>query len=185
MIFERRRVIALALIAEGGVLLLAAFLSGLLRLDLVFVSKRLWYDCVVAFGLTLPPLLLFILSMSKKALSLSFLRELRQFVVNNIKGMFSQTTFVDIFFICVLAGISEEALFRGVIQAKLGIIWASVIFGLLHFITPAYFIFATAMGFYLGWVFVLTNGLFVPILIHFLYDFGALVYLKYYVKDDG
>ncbi|MBF0316539.1 MAG: CPBP family intramembrane metalloprotease [Nitrospirae bacterium] len=181
---ERRRVVVLAIVVEGGLLLLAAVLSGRLRIELVFGSEHPLRDCLLALAWTIPPVAVFILSLSDRAMSLSFMAKMRQFVIQHIRTMFIDTTLVDIVFICMLAGASEEALFRGIIQAKFGIIWASVVFGLLHFISPAYFVFATAMGLYLGWVFAMYESLFVPILIHFLYDLGAIVYLKYYIKGE-
>ncbi|MBV6343079.1 CPBP family intramembrane glutamic endopeptidase [Candidatus Magnetobacterium casense] len=181
---ERRRVVVLAVAVEGGLLLLAAVLSGRLHIGLVFGSERPLRDCLVALAWTLPPVAVFVISLSEMAMSLSFMRTMRQFVINHIRAMFINTTFVDVVFICILAGVGEEALFRGIVQVKFGIIWGSVIFGLLHFVSPAYFVFATAMGLYIGWVFTLYNSLFVPILIHFLYDLGAIVYLKYYVKEE-
>ncbi|MBF0537430.1 MAG: CPBP family intramembrane metalloprotease [Nitrospirae bacterium] len=192
MTIQRRRVVVLAVVVEGGLLLLAAILSRILRIELVFASGHPLHDCLLALPWTVFPLAVFVLSMNDKAMSFfiapgrtwAFLKTMRQFVIQHIRAMFVSTTLVDVVFICMLAGVSEEALFRGIIQARLGIIWASVIFGLLHFISPAYFIFATVMGLYLGWVFVLYNGLFVPILVHFLYDLGAIVYLKYYVKEE-
>ncbi len=79
---------------------------------------------------------------------------------------------------------AEELLFRGVIQVKLGIVGASIIFGLLHFITPAYCVIATIMGFYLGFLFQYYESLLIPIQLHFIYDLGALLYLRYYVSAE-
>jgi membrane protease YdiL (CAAX protease family) len=41
------------------------------------------------------------------------------------------------------------------------------------------------MGFYLGVVFQQSGGLLAPVIIHFLYDLAALIYLRYYVKTEG
>ncbi|KJU87663.1 tr [Candidatus Magnetobacterium bavaricum] len=181
---ERKRVVVLAIIVEGGLLLLAAALSGSLHIKLVFGSGHPLRDCLLAVAWTVPPVAVFVLSLSDRAMSLSFMATMRQFVIQHVRAMFINTTLVDVVCICMLAGVSEEALFRGIIQAKFGIVWASVVFGLLHFISPAYFVFATAMGLYLGWAFAMYDSLFVPILVHFLYDLGAIVYLKYYVKEE-
>ena len=107
---------------------------------------------------------------------------LRKIIITDIKNLFSNTNLLDICLISILAGFAEELLFRGVIQVKLGIVGASIIFGLLHFITPAYCVIAIIMGFYLGFLFQYYESLLIPIQLHFIYDLGALVYLRYYVR---
>jgi hypothetical protein len=94
--------------------------------------------------------------------------------------MFSEAKLPDLCFISVFAGLAEELLFRGVIQVKLGIVGASIIFGLLHFITPAYCVIATIMGFCLGFLFQYYDSLLIPIQLHFIYNLGALIYLRYF-----
>jgi membrane protease YdiL (CAAX protease family) len=86
--------------------------------------------------------------------------------------------------LAIAAGVGEELLFRGVLQAELAMLWgpwsalvvASIVFGLCHWITPAYAIIATIMGAYLGGLYWYTGGLLVPVLVHTLYDFVAFVY---------
>ncbi|MCZ7639496.1 MAG: CPBP family intramembrane metalloprotease [Verrucomicrobia bacterium] len=88
--------------------------------------------------------------------------------------------------ISLLAGIGEEALFRGSLQAGLtpalgplvaGAL-AAVAFGLGHAITPAYVGLAMLVGALLGWEAHVTGGLLAPSLTHALYDFVALLYLR-------
>ncbi len=109
---------------------------------------------------------------------------LRRTIIHDIKAIFSDTKLLDLFFISACAGLAEELLFRGAIQVKFGIIVASIIFGLLHFVTPAYCIIATIMGFYLGFLFQYYDSLLIPIQLHFVYDLGALIYLRYYYNED-
>ena len=54
---------------------------------------------------------------------------------------------------------------------------ASLLFGLMHPITRTYAVICMLVGLYLGGIWMFTNNLFVPIFIHALYDFLALVYL--------
>ena len=85
----------------------------------------------------------------------------------------------------ILAGTAEEVLFRGVVQQGLGhllpdgvaLAVTSILFGLAHFLTPAYALLAAAAGLYLGTLFLLQGNLLVPIVTHALYDFVALTYL--------
>eukprot|EP00638_Chattonella_subsalsa_P005493 CAMPEP_0117756306 /NCGR_PEP_ID=MMETSP0947-20121206/13994_1 /TAXON_ID=44440 /ORGANISM="Chattonella subsalsa, Strain CCMP2191" /LENGTH=223 /DNA_ID=CAMNT_0005575857 /DNA_START=160 /DNA_END=828 /DNA_ORIENTATION=- len=81
------------------------------------------------------------------------------------------------------AGFGEEMLFRGVIQNAVtniagdftGLSVASVIFGVLHFISPAYAILATISGFYFGAVFTSSGNIAIPIIAHAFYDLVALI----------
>src|SRR5262249_11289597 len=85
----------------------------------------------------------------------------------------------------LLAGVGEEMLVRGVIQTAVagwttplvGLLAASVVFGLLHALTPAYAVLTTVVGVYLGWLYIATGNLLAPMVAHGLYDFLALVFL--------
>lgn len=138
------------------------------------------HDFVIGTLGALIPLILFYLLLSEKVNSLPLLGSLRRTIIHDIKAIFSETKLLDLCFISVCAGLGEELLFRGAIQVKFGIVVASIIFGLLHFITPAYCIIATIMGFYLGFLFQYYDSLLIPIQLHFVYDLGALLYLRYF-----
>lgn len=91
--------------------------------------------------------------------------------------------------VSVLAGISEEFLFRGVVQGGLSELWtpalglisASLLFGAAHALTPGYLVLATIMGLYLGLLYYLSGNLLVPIIVHALYDWIAI---RYYLRDN-
>jgi membrane protease YdiL (CAAX protease family) len=86
----------------------------------------------------------------------------------------------------LIAGIAEEALFRGLAQAELaahlgwpaGIVLASVLFGLAHPISRTYVAIAALMGLYLGGLYLVTGNLAVPIVVHAVYDWGAFLLLR-------
>ena len=59
-----------------------------------------------------------------------------------------------------------------------GLLFTSLIFGLMHPLTPLYMIFAVLGGFVFGWSFLFFENLLVPISAHFLYDFVALYVLR-------
>lgn len=92
---------------------------------------------------------------------------------------------IDLVIIGLAAGIGEELLFRGWVQAYFaqavgvgpGLVAASLVFGLAHFITPAYFVITTLIGLYLGILWIATGNLIVPIVVHGLYDVFGLLYL--------
>lgn len=93
----------------------------------------------------------------------------------------------DLFILAAIAGLSEELLFRGVIQPWMESSWgipaalvgSNIIFGLAHAVTPLYAVLAALVGIYLS--LSLDYGgdrnLLLPIIIHGLYDFLAFVSL--------
>jgi membrane protease YdiL (CAAX protease family) len=90
----------------------------------------------------------------------------------------------EIIILAAAAGIGEEVLFRGVLQGLAGIWITSLVFGALHALTPAYFILATGIGLYLGFLQDHTGNLLVPITVHWLYDCVALVLLRKELRRD-
>ncbi len=77
----------------------------------------------------------------------------------------------------LIAGIPEEILFRGALQPVLGLVGASLIFGALHAITLAYFLYALVAGLILGGVAWLTGGLWTPVAAHIVIDVVMFVLL--------
>lgn len=170
---------------EGGALLIALLLASFFTLELFPLTHEPVRDLLIGTAAAVPPFLLFLFLISKAAEKVRFLGSLRKKITIEIRALFSGCTFVDLLIISLFAGLGEELLFRGIIQTKLGIIAASIIFGFFHALSPAYVIAATIMGFYLGAAYQLSGGLFVPVQIHFVYDLAALIYIRYFVSDTN
>lgn len=87
--------------------------------------------------------------------------------------------------LCGLAGLGEELLFRGFVQAWLGrqlgsaagLLLGGLIFGMVHALTPLYLVLAGLIGIYLGGVWMVTGNLLTPVVAHALYDLAALAWL--------
>jgi uncharacterized protein len=87
--------------------------------------------------------------------------------------------------LAALAGLGEEALFRGVLQPWLaGLVspWPAVLltgllFGTLHPVSVTYSVLATLAGVYFGFLVVITGNLLAPIVAHAGYDLVALLVL--------
>jgi membrane protease YdiL (CAAX protease family) len=180
---RRLKLLVLTLLIEGMVFIVALLLARLGGIALFPLSDNVLRDILLGTCAASFPLALLIFSLSKKAEAIPLLRSVRKTVRTEVKAVFSMARLIDICFICICAGFAEELLFRGVIQVKGGIIVASVIFGLLHCITPAYIVMATIIGFYIGIIYYLYHSLLLAIQLHFVYDFGALIYLKYFVNE--
>lgn len=92
--------------------------------------------------------------------------------------------------VAVLAGLGEEALFRGVLQSALaaaagpwaGLLAAALLFGGAHFVSRAYAALATLFGLYLGGLYLWSGNLLVPAAVHAAYDFVLLLYLRRRVR---
>jgi membrane protease YdiL (CAAX protease family) len=94
-----------------------------------------------------------------------------------IRDVLGPVAWWQILLIAGMAGLSEEVLFRGVVQREFGLLAASVLFGLCHPLSMAYVIYASLLGLYMGVVAKATGGLVAPILVHALYDAVGLWYL--------
>ena len=124
------------------------------------------------------------------------LNDLSEFMERQIIPLFQKATVVELLLISLAAGVGEEALFRGVIQTFLQqligtdnspvvpIVLASLLFGVVHFMTKEYFLISAVMGAYLGLWFWWTGDLIVPIVIHALYDWFALVYMRQTISEE-
>lgn len=92
-----------------------------------------------------------------------------------------------------LAGAGEELLFRGAIQgwlaqhvhASVAIVAASVMFGLVHYLSFTYFIVATGLGLALGTAYALTDSLVLVMVWHGFYDVIALYCLRRFPEWFG
>lgn len=84
--------------------------------------------------------------------------------------------------LALIAGVSEELMFRGVLQTAAdrqwplaaAIFFPSILFGILHARTVLYAIVAGFVSAYLGILFWMTQSLLAPMITHALYDFIAL-----------
>ena len=185
MHYPRRKILTLAFAVEGGVLLVALLLAGYFDIGFLPLSRDIVRDIFIGTAGALPPFAFFIFIMSERARNVPVIGPLRNIVVNEIKDIFSNSTLSDLVLISLLAGISEDFLFRGVVQLKFGIIAASILFGLVHAVSAAYMIVTALMGFYIGMLFQWSGSLLVPVQLHFIYDLGALDYLKYRVVPEN
>lgn len=173
----------IALLVEGITMALAVILARYYNIDLLPLSGNFIRDTLIGAAGAFLPFCFFVFLMSEKTKDISWFRSIRKIVTNDIKAIFLNAELIDIIIIALIAGIAEEMLFRGVLQVRFGIVTASIVFGLLHYISPAYVIIAALMGLYMGAFYYFSNSLLVPIQIHFLYDLAALIYLKYCITD--
>lgn len=76
--------------------------------------------------------------------------------------------------IALLAAVSEEILFRGVIQTHFGLVISSLVFALIHYrYLFNWFLFTNvvALSFLIGYIYLVSGNLLVTIFMHFTIDF--------------
>ncbi len=138
----------------------------------------------LAWGIlgTLP---LFLLFLACEQTHFESVKTIRKLLLETLCPSLYQHHWADLLILAAIAGIGEELLFRGVLQPWLekawgldaGLIASSLVFGLVHAITPLYAILASIISLYLGLSLDYggSRNLLTPVVIHGLYDF--LVFL--------
>ncbi len=181
-VLTRAEVLGLAIAFEGGILVLALVAGWLLHRPVLQLIEPSRSAAVLGLAATVPLLLLLAWSLRS---NLPALDRLRREVYDILLPAFANCGPLDVAAISLLAGFGEEALFRGLIQTGIvelagpipGILVASVLFGLAHMVTPTYALLAGLVGFYLGWLFLASHNLLLPVTVHTVYDFVALTFL--------
>jgi len=105
------------------------------------------------------------------------MRELLQ----TLHNLFHKLNWFQIVVLSLLAGIGEELLIRGVLQSWLvnnsnpliGVITASLIFGLLHYMTKTYVLLTFGLGLLFGAAFHFSESIVLVIVAHIVYDLIA------------
>jgi uncharacterized protein len=101
--------------------------------------------------------------------------------------IFSNKRIIHIALIAALVAVSEELLFRGIIQTKTGLIFASLIFAIIHYrYLFNWFLFSNIvlLSFFIGFIYERTNNLAVTIIMHFTIDFLLGLHINYRRKKN-
>ncbi len=173
---------------EGSLILLALFLGWLAGIN---PFKNLYFsESAVFYGIagTLP---LFIIFIAMQNLQIKSVQRVRQLLLETLGPFMHRYGWADLLVLAAIAGLSEEVLFRGVIQPWIesswglnaGLVFSNIIFGIVHAVTPLYAVLATLVGIYLGMSLDYggERNLLTPVIIHALYDFLAfLVIMRAY-----
>lgn len=100
------------------------------------------------------------------------------FVLGSLLG---QLSVAECVLLAALSGVAEEAFFRGALQPQVGLVAASLLFGLAHFAPRRELLpwtaFSVAAGFLLGTLFDATGNLVAPVLAHALINAVNLRFL--------
>ncbi|MFA5983777.1 MAG: type II CAAX endopeptidase family protein [Methylococcaceae bacterium] len=167
---------------ESFLAVLALVLSWFADLEL-FASLR-FSEPAIALGLigTIPLILLFF---ALQGCQFSGIQRIRTLLDETLCPALCHRHWTDLLTLSVIAGFSEELLFRGFLQIWLesksghtaGLIVSNLIFGLVHAVTPLYAVLAFLIGIYLGLAmdYGSERNVLTPMVIHGLYDFIVFV----------
>jgi membrane protease YdiL (CAAX protease family) len=179
-------IVRVAIVFEGSIVVAAYFLGELVERPPLAMIHWTVGDALWGVAAAVPMLAALVIAMR---LPMAAIERLREFCRDFLAPLFSGASWTQLLILCILAGMGEEMLFRGVIQQGLadaiggregivtGVAIASITFGLAHAATRAYAIVAGLVGLYLGGVLLLSGNLLVSVVAHALYDVGAFVYL--------
>jgi membrane protease YdiL (CAAX protease family) len=161
----------------------------LLGLALVWIffqghlSRELFFDARVE---TVPRMMLLALGTASSLVALSLYCSRNFAWAQQLEAEFAKLLVPmklwEIAAIGVLSGIAEEIVFRGALQTAVGLIPASLAFGLAHFVPRHPFwnwsLYAAFAGFLLGCLFELTHHLLPVMVAHALTNFVLIVILN-------
>jgi membrane protease YdiL (CAAX protease family) len=180
---QRQTVVLMAVLIEGGLLAGASLMGWMLEqpplLHFAWAPEAALWGAAAAV-----PLVGFFFLFLRWPVGP--LKRIRHFSDNVIRPLLAPCTLLDLFGISLLAGLGEEMMFRGVVQEAfsswfnpwVGVIVASVLFGLMHLITVTYALLAALMGAFLSGVYLYADhNLLAVIVTHALYDFVVLLWL--------
>ncbi len=180
---NRRALLRISLIVEGGMLVLALLLAVLLGVPF-WASAQLSLSSILT-GIVAGMVMLVAAAAITES-NFPFAIQMRR-DMDRLAGLFRGAKPADFLFISLLAGTGEEAFFRGLLQtgleAHLGLPAAVAVsalaFGLVHFISRSYVAFAGVLGVLFSGLYVWSDNIAVPMLAHATYDFIALCYVRH------
>jgi len=173
-----------ACLFEGSLIIVAVILgwfAGINPFEKIHFSEP-----AVAYGIigTIP---LFLMFLALEKVQGESVVNIRKLLLKTLGPSLHRYHWTDLFVLATVAGLSEEILFRGLIQTWIesswgvtaGLVGSNIIFGMAHAVTPLYAVLAALVGIYLGLSMDYggDRNLLTPIIIHALYDFLAFIAL--------
>ncbi len=181
---ERRKFLQLSILVEGGISLVALGAGAIFGLPF-WTGMQLSFESIgLGIVATIPLLIMLRLVYCSQSRGLVRLRQLVQELLGR---SIARCGWLDLCVVALLAGVCEECLFRGLLEPLLGywnpivgFVGANFIFGLLHAVTPTYFVYSALTGCYLSLTLRITTepNLIIPITVHALYDLVAFVVIR-------
>ena len=179
------------LLLEGSLAVTALSISACGFYDrhqpLLKIDGFLLRDSLLWGGLATIPLASYLLLFH--FVRLPFWQPLRDVIEQELVPLFKRLTWFQAALVALFAGFSEELLFRWVLQgglqtwiggttgAALGLLLASLLFGICHWVNKEYAMTTFLVGIYFGLLMIWSGTFLVPAVSHFLFDWIAIIYI--------
>lgn len=167
---------------EGSLVVIACIIGWLGGLSPWQDLNLTWAGLGFGLAFTIPLYLAFLLTYLAP---IRALRQIHDFLVERMGPLLDACGKTQLAYLAVLAGFTEETLFRGILQPLLeqhwgwtaGLIGSNMLFAMAHAITPTYALLAGVTGIYLGVTLDLggERNLLIPMVLHAFYDFLAFL----------
>lgn len=186
----KSRAFAYGIIFESGLGFLGLAIAWMARIPIA-EQLQLSSDAVRRGLLAVVPMLVLLGAVS--LIGWRPLVELRRQVEQMVSELFADGHWWDVLVISIAAGVGEELLFRGAAQPLLAgwtnpwiaLAVVSLLFGLAHALSTTYFVVATLIGVYFGWLAMHYDDLVAPIVAHTVYDFVAILFFRWRVGIES
>ena len=178
---QREKLLWSALIPQFALMLLSIVWINLEPEDNVLKYFKLDFKIViegVLTGIVLAVLGYLFYKIAKKVKALEATVELFEKI---LVPTFKDTKVTDIFSLSIISSFCEETFFRGLLLPQYGIVISSVAFGILHLPGFKYWIYAlwaTLSGALLGWLFLFSGSIWLPIIAHAVNNIIGMFMLK-------
>ena len=181
----------LAIWFEGGLGVAALVMAWLVGVNIQGDLKIEFSAFVWAVAGTFP---LFLLLLLFDRYPLGSLYPIKRVLIDILGPCLSLCSTRKLLILALTAGVSEELLFRGVLQPWFENLWgittalilSNVLFGLAHAVTLTYAVLAGLIGVYLAIFFDIgeQRNLLIPMLIHGIYDFLAFLVVARALRNE-
>lgn len=106
----------------------------------------------------------------------------------DLAGLTRGLSWPDVIVCALFSSVGEELLFRGLLQPELGLLWATLLFGLIHFGQQRHWLwwtaFACVVGLGFGLLASMLGTLVAPVVAHFVVNLLNLRYLSQWREPD-
>lgn len=176
---HQRYLLSRAVLMEGGLLVIALLWAFFGKIPLRAMCAPMFPPVLIGVGVGVGLLVMNMLTLTVGVRYFAWCRRIKVLMDDDVAPLFRGFSVGAALLLAVMSGISEEVLFRGVLQTQWGLVAASILFGLAHIWRKdalVYGVYAAVIGVLLGGVYMLTHNLWAPILAHVVNNFVAILY---------
>jgi membrane protease YdiL (CAAX protease family) len=183
---HQRQLLSRGVLVEGGFLGIALVWSFFGKIPLQDLLAPVFPHVWIGMGLGCGILGLSVVTLTYGPRYLGCCRRIKHLMEHEVAPLFRGFSIGSAGLLAIVSGVSEEVLFRGILQTQFGLVAASILFGVVHIWRKdavSYGIYAAIIGVLLGGVYAVTQNLWGPIVAHTLNNFVAILYCARISQD--